>query len=164
MKIRSRLFEYGNEKESEWPPRYGENKGGSFYWDKETQEFKEGRPPDNIKRYGQACAVLTDTLNQPYYHEKAQKWVDSRSGLRHLDEATNCITTDKPIRNNYEAKRREHVAKRSKERRESYEKGLAAIKAGNSPVCAPDWKAKKQEAAEKMGVDLSVVPKTTERN
>lgn len=165
--IRSRVFEYGNEKESEWPAKEASGKGGSFYWDKETQTFKEGYPPSNIKRYGEAPAVLSDTLNEPYYHEKAQVWVDSRSALRHADEATNSITIDKPIRHNQEAKQKEYVAKRSKERMTAYQKGLAAMKAGNSPVNAPDWKAKKAMEAEtlgkNLGVDLTALPQTTER-
>lgn len=166
-KIKSRIHVYGDEKESEWPPRYGEAQGGSYYWDKEEKKFKEGYPPDDIQRFGEAPMVLTDTLNEPFYHEKAQKWVETRSALEQANIDTNCITVDRPIRHDQAKKDAEYRAKRSRERKISYQKGLNAIKTGNSPVCDPDWKAKKAKEADEigkqLGVDLTVLPKTTER-
>lgn len=168
MSIKSRIHTYGDEKESSWPPQYPEESSRGFvgYWDHETQTFKEGYPPDNIQRFGEAPAILTDEI-KPFYHEKAQKWCDTRSALRQADLDTNCTTVDRPIRHDQALREKEYRAKRSRDRKISYLKGLNDIKTGNSPVCAPDWAAKKAVEADKLsaklGVDLRALPTTTER-
>lgn len=110
-KIQSRIHQYGNEKESKWPPQYGTGEHGVFYWDSDTKEFKEGRPPLKIKRYGQAPFVITDTI-EPYYHPGVCKTTSSRKELQEFDRATGTITTDKMIPANpsrfKENKRRRH--------------------------------------------------------
>jgi hypothetical protein len=93
-KIQTRPFQFGNEKEAEWPSMYGTRESGRFYWDSETQTFKPGNPPLRIKKYAEAPYIITDEMT-PYYHPKAEMMIDSKSRLRRVDEAMGTITTDK---------------------------------------------------------------------
>ena len=124
-KIRSRITERGNPKESAWPPEpeVGETRFTFGYWDKEQQKFVEGSPPV-VEKYDTSAAIRTDDLGAPFYHEKAQKWVSTRSELNKVNAETNCITIDRPIRHDQESLR---IAKRreaSKIRKESYKRLL----------------------------------------
>jgi len=131
-KIRTRTFVYGDENEAEWPPMYGSGKGGRYYRDKETGEFKEGNPPPRERKYGEAPIFISDTI-KPYYHPAAEKWTDSRSELNNLDKATGCITTDK-IQPADPSRQKEAKAKRDKDRKEALLKSVAQIDAGCAPM------------------------------
>lgn len=131
-KITSRSFEYGNEKESEWPPKFPSCKGGVWYRDKETGEFKEGYPPPTNNKFGDAPYIIGDTIDQ-YYHPGAGVWTDSKSGLRSLDRATGCITTDKmiPADPSWQKQQREE---RIKDGHNALHKAVAQIDAGTAPL------------------------------
>ena len=91
-KIQSKVFNYGNEKEASWlPPFPDKNNSGCFYWDKETQTFREGRPPNPNPQLGVAPMVITDSM-QPTYHEGAGRLVESRQEWDRLDKETGCLT------------------------------------------------------------------------
>lgn len=60
-KIKSRVFEYGNEKESEWPSKYGTREAGRFWWNHETQTF-DTQPPPKPQKLGESAAVIPDEI------------------------------------------------------------------------------------------------------
>lgn len=91
-KIRTRLFNYGDEKESTWPPLFGTGGAGLYHY--RDGKLQEGPPPSNIKKFGEAPFVIQDTI-EPHYHHGACRWTDSRSEINQFDKATGCITTDK---------------------------------------------------------------------
>lgn len=132
QRIVSRTFNYGDEKESSWPPQFGTGGSGVYYWDKDARKFKEGFPPQNIKRYGEAPLVITDSI-EPFYHQGACAMVDSRSRLKDIDAACGTITTDKlqpadPSWAKAQQKRRHEDLK------ESLHKSIAQIDSGNAPL------------------------------
>ncbi len=131
-KIVTRPFQFGNEKESEWPPRFGTGGSGHFYWDEETRKFKEGYPPPKYPRYGQAPAVISDTM-EPYFHPRAQMLIESKSQLREVDKACGTFTSD----------RNEKCASDpwtecnkvlKKDREEALAKAIAQCDAGTAPL------------------------------
>lgn len=130
-KIQTKVFNYGNEKESEWPPRFGTRETGRFYWDKEKQKFCEGTPPRHPV-YDRAPNIITDTIDE-YYHPGACTFVDSKSRLRDMDKACGTITTDKKIPPNKQAKidRERELAK---DRHDALHKAVAQIDAGTAPM------------------------------
>jgi hypothetical protein len=67
MTIRSKIHEYGNENESEWPSKYGTGQSGHFYWDAEKKEFIEGYRPNPNPRYGTAPMVMFDEMPTTYH-------------------------------------------------------------------------------------------------
>lgn len=131
-KIQTRTFQYGNEKESEWPPKYGTGESGSFYWDPETRKFIKGHPPLKIKQYGQAPYIITDEM-QPYYHPKAQMVVDSKSRLRQIDEALGTITTDR-YQSPDPSWQKEQERIRRADAKEALHKSVAQVDAGCAPL------------------------------
>ena len=77
-KIQSKVHKYGNECESEWPPRFPEkDNSGAYYWDRDKQEFVEGYPPNPNNQFGEAPIVMFDTM-PPLYHEGACRTIESR--------------------------------------------------------------------------------------
>lgn len=131
-KIQTKSFRFGDEKESDWPPRYGTGEHGSFYWDSETRTFKKGVPPLRIKQYGAAPAIIFDSI-EPYYHPAACVMVDSKSKLEQIDKACGTITTDKKLPPDpSEAKQRK--ARRSADLRECLHKAVAQIDNGTAKL------------------------------
>lgn len=91
-KIQSKIHNYGNINESEWPPRFPKkNNAGRYYFDKETQTFKAGSPPDTRKIYGKAPTVKLDSMPKTYHHA-AGRDVESRKEWERLDKETGSIT------------------------------------------------------------------------
>lgn len=130
--IKSRPFQFGDENEAAWPPRYGTGGTGSYYWDQKKHKFVSGAPPAR-EVYDTAPFVISDSLKGAFYHHGACKWTDSRSELRAIDKATGCITTDKQIPADPSEQRR-----LKRERREDGTKALlksvAQIDAGTAPI------------------------------
>lgn len=132
-KIMTKVYRPGNEKESTWPPSMPQkNNAGVYYWDKAERKLKEGYPPPTERKFGDAPAVITDTID-PYYHPAAEAWTDSKSGLRHLDKATGCITTDKKLAPDSSEQRRLN-SHRKKDLHDALHKSVAQIDAGTAPL------------------------------
>ena len=92
MTIKSKIFNFGNEQEAEWPARGpSKRKRGLFHWDKETQTFKEGRRPNPNNNFGTAPMVVFDSM-PPQYHERAGRVVESRSEWERIDQETGSLT------------------------------------------------------------------------
>jgi hypothetical protein len=149
-KIQTKIFEYGDENESEWPPKYGTGKGGCWYYDKETRKMVEGRPPPTEKTYGQAPYVIGDTLKQAYYHPGAERWTESRSQLNALDNATGTITTDKKLPPD-PSNARERERLRRLDHKKSLREAVQMVDAGTAPLS--------EETKEKCRIHNEVVSK-----
>lgn len=130
--IRTKIFNYGDKCESEWPPMFGKGGSGTYYRDPKTGIFKKGYPPPKEVKYGQAPNIIQDTTTA-YYHPAAEKWTESKKEIEYLDNITGTITTDKKIPpnpyNQKEAKKRRH-----QDIRESTRKAVAQIDAGTAPL------------------------------
>jgi len=113
MTIKSKVHNYGHEHESDWPPMFPQDtSGGSFYWDKETQTFKEGYPPNPNNKFGVAPTVIFDSM-PPTYHEGACRTVESRAEWERLDKETGSLTfssTEEP---------KKHIAIKTKEEKKA---------------------------------------------
>lgn len=109
-----------------------------YWWDEATMKFVEHPPESKIRKFGKAPYVIQDTI-EGYYHPAAEKWVESRSQLKALDEAHNTITTDKKIAPDPSRQKAER-AKRRKDIQEATRKAVAAVDSGNAPL---DEKTKK---------------------
>lgn len=90
-KIRTRVFNHGDEKESSWPPLFGTGGAGVYHY--RDGKLNEG-PPPRPETYGQAPFVIQDTI-EPYRHPATGQWVESRAALNAIDKACGTITTDK---------------------------------------------------------------------
>lgn len=131
-KIQTRVFNFGDKHEADWPPLFGTQEKGVFYYDKESGKMLPGYPPNPHPKLAEAPTIIQDSID-PYYHPAAQKVIDSRSQLRDIDKACGTITTDKKLdpdsswRKEQERKRREdlHVAMR---------KSVAQIDSGTAPL------------------------------
>lgn len=92
-KIITRPFQFGDDKESDWPPMFGTGGSGVYH-------MKDGRLvagyPERVGKYGEAPYIICDTI-EPYYHPKAERWVESRKDLNDTDKALGTITTDKKL-------------------------------------------------------------------
>jgi hypothetical protein len=91
-KIQTRPFQYGNEKESDWPPEMPEGRGFSGYWDSDLGKFVEGRPPRKTKKYGEAPMYISDVMPETR-HPGSGEVVDSRSRWNRIDKANGWVTT-----------------------------------------------------------------------
>lgn len=129
-KIISRTIKQGNEKESSWPSQFGEGRRGVFHVKK--GEVKEGYPEPETEKLGKAPMYISDTC-KPFYHQGAMRWTDSKSKIKMYDQACGTITTDKYIAGNPDRKKQLH-AQRRKDIRESIQKAVGQIDAGNSPL------------------------------
>lgn len=47
--IKTKIFEFGHEKEGSWPPKYGTGEVGAWHVDRETNSMKEGYAPRRSK-------------------------------------------------------------------------------------------------------------------
>ena len=118
-KIRTRLFNYGDEKESSWPPLFGTGGAGLFHY--RDGELKEGPPPPKVEKYGQAPFVIQDTIDG-FKHSASGEWIESRSKLRDTDRACGTITTDKPL--DAAPYRREREEKQRRESKEDIHRAM----------------------------------------
>jgi hypothetical protein len=65
--IKSRTFNYGNEKEAEWPSQFGTLDKTPMYFDKEKGCMVEGYPPPR-QINDTAPMVLFDSMDEQYHH------------------------------------------------------------------------------------------------
>jgi hypothetical protein len=134
QKIQTRVFNYGNEKESSWPPMFG--KGGSgLYHRGEDGKFHEGLPPPKFQKFGEAPFVIQDTIDA-YRHPMTGEVIESRSKLLATDRACGTFTTDKKQDCSTIRKSREKQlnTERKKDIHEAMRKAVAAIDSGNAPL------------------------------
>lgn len=158
-KIQSKVFNYGNEKEASWPPRFPPKRNsGRFYWDNKAQEFKEGNPPNPNNNFGEAPQVIFDNM-KPQYHAGECREITSIKEWDSADKQHGLLT----FTNHEEARRK---AKRGienekietkKDRRKSVK---AALESWKSNPREQRQKLQKQgekqiETAKKIGLDLS---------
>lgn len=148
-KIRSRITERGHVHESAWPPEpeVGTSKGFSGYWDKNLNKFVEGFPQP-IEKFDIAPSVRTDDISEPYYHEKAQKWLTSRSAIKQADADTNSLTLEKRIHFDRASIEAENRKKASEIRKASYQKAIYALRDNNTPLANPEIRAKREAERE----------------
>lgn len=104
MKIQTKIFNYGHENESSWPPKYGTGEHGVFHISKESGTCERGYPKRNNLNFGSSAYVIQDTIDK-YYHPGGRIWVDSRKDLETVDKVTGCITSDKMIESDSQARR-----------------------------------------------------------
>lgn len=90
-KIVSKVFQYGDEKEAEWPSQYGTGEKGVFHIDKETGQATRGYPKSTNLRFGEAPHVIFDSMPKTY-HEAAGVMCESRQEWERLDKETNSLT------------------------------------------------------------------------
>jgi|694.fasta_scaffold02764_21 hypothetical protein len=134
QKIQTRVFQYGDPKESTWPPMFG--KGGSgLYHRGEDGKFHEGPPPPRFEKFGEAPYVIQDTI-APYRHPSTGEVIESRARLNATDRACGTFTTDKKqdctdIRKSRE---RQLAVERKKDIHEAMRKAVAAVDSGNAPL------------------------------
>lgn len=131
-KIVTRKFNYGDEKESSWPPQFGTGGSGVYHIDKDTGKLKEGHAPCTDVKYGQAPYVIGDNID-PYYHPAAQCYIDSKSNLERVDKAYGTITTDKKLPPN-DWSTRERARAVRKDQHDALHKAVAQIDAGTAQL------------------------------
>lgn len=152
-KIVTRTFQYGDEKESEWPPKFGtvsifgDEHGGLFHIDEETGETREGPPPYKYNYFGRSANVHQDSM-EPYFHPGINRYVDTRRGLQEADRASGMISSGTPLPAD-DSLVRERAAQRKRDREQAIEKAHYQVTHGYSPL-TEDQKAfcrKSDEAA-----------------
>lgn len=89
--IKSKIHNYGDEKESEWPSQFGTGEKGIFHFNKEKEEIEEGFTPNTNLCFGVAPMVIFDSMPATY-HEKACRVVESRKEWELLDRQYGCLT------------------------------------------------------------------------
>lgn len=152
MKIQTKPFCFGNDKESSWPPLYGSGDKTPMYWDKESNCLKAGHPPPR-KVFANAPYVITDTIEE-YYHPKACVYVDSKSKLRRIDDACGTITTDKKIEPD-PSWQNEQRRLRHEDGHKALHKAVAQIDAGTAPL-TEEMRAKCEQQNEIVSSALNI--------
>ena len=154
MSIRTKTFNYGNEHEAEWPPKYPQKPGGFVgYWDKESQSFKEGYPP-RPEKHGEAPIVIFDSMPRTY-HEGACREIESRKEWELADKQHGCIT----FGDKEQAKPRVDAANEAKRKKQELRQAsLTALKAYRENPKEISQRLQKEaeaqrEVAEKSGLD-----------
>lgn len=144
-KIRTRTFQYGNEKESEWPPIFGTAKGQGFqgYWDIETQSFKEGRPPNRNHKFGDAPMYISDEMPETR-HPKTGEMVSSRSKWNQIDKATGCFTTGSK-EDSGAIKKKKNIEAEDRDMLNRIDRAVAMIDDGTAPLSEKTRELCKQE-------------------
>lgn len=154
MTIKSKIFNHGDEHESDWPSRYPQSSRGFVgYWDRDSQSFKEGYPPNPNNIFGVAPIVIFDAMPSTY-HEGAGRSVESRSEWDRLDKETGSLTfssIDEPNR---------HIARRTKEeatalkadRRRASEEAIKMVRANPREI-----NQKLQKEAEKQAKEAKKI-------
>lgn len=158
MTIKTRTFNYGDEKESSWPPMFGtktEGESNHMYWDAESQSIKEGYPPNPNNNFGEAPTVIFDSM-PPTYHEKAGRIVESRKEWNRLDQETGALTFSsvKESRKYIEKGNKEQAKALKADRRRASEEALKMVRANPKEINQKLQKQaeKQQEVAKKSGL------------
>jgi len=153
MTIKSRIHEYGNEKESDWPPKYGTRKAGVGYWDKETNSYKEGYPPIREK-LGQAPSVIFDSMPGEY-HQGAGRVIDSRKEWERADKEAGTLTFGSKDQAEPKVDQAFKRQQESRERKKAIRKTLQAWEQSPKEMKQKITKRREiqREVAEKSGLD-----------
>jgi hypothetical protein len=154
-KIVTKTFQYGNEKESSWPSKYGEKAPGRYYWDKEKQAFAEGIPPNPNPVLDKAPYYISDDM-EPYYHPHVQRYISSKSQLKMIDKASGTITTDQllPADPSIEVKRQKEI---NEDRRAAIQRAIWAVDNNEAPLSEAvkeRCKEENQRLGSILGMDL----------
>lgn len=131
-KIQTRLFNFGDENEGTWPPRYPSGEKGLFHVDRDTGQVLPGPPPPRNIRFGEAPYIIQDSM-EPYRHPATGQVIDSKSALRQTDKACGTITTDKKLPPD-PTWHKEQERKRHEDIREAMRKSIAQIDGGTAPL------------------------------
>jgi len=156
LSIKSKIFNYGNEHEAEWPPQFPDkNHCGHFYWDKETNTFKEGWPPNPNNKFGTAPTAIFDSM-PAQYHERAGRVIESRKEWDRLDKQYGCLTfgsINEP-RTHIEKGNKEKQKEIKQDRHRASEEALKMVRA-NPKEINQKWNKeseKQLETAKKSGL------------
>lgn len=103
----------------------------TYYWDKETQKFIEGYPPDPNPKFGVAPMFFSDEMPR-MRHPKTGEVIDSRSRWRRVDKANGCITTSPTEKIN--RRPRKDYRQKSDEMMAAINKTIAQIDSGTAPM------------------------------
>lgn len=121
-----------------------------YYWDKETQTFKEGYPPDPNPKFGQAPIVTMGTIT-PMRHPGTGQIIDNVRDWDLADKMSGTYTTTKR-----EAVRRpDRSAEIRRDMDEAFEKAIADVDNGNAPL-TEEMKAKCKEQNEFLSKQLGI--------
>jgi len=155
MSIKSKVHTYGNEHESDWPPRFPENpKGMVGYIDKDTKEFVEGYPRENLS-WRPNDGIICDSMPKTY-HEAAGRFVESRQEWERLDKEHNTLTFGSVAepRRHVEKGTKQQALELKRDRRRASEEALKMVRA-NPRHINQKWQkeAEKQEKAAKQIAD-----------
>lgn len=152
--IRSKLFNFGHEKEGSWPPQFGNGKGG--FW----RVGEDGKLTDEPREFREVNApyVIQDSIDA-YRHPGSGQVITSRKALSDTDKACGTITTDKqqPADPTWANEQRKL---RMKDRKEAKKRALEEV---NAPGFALPEKLrhecaeKDQELSRKWGIDASKI-------
>lgn len=132
MKIQTRVFEYGNEKEADWPPMFGNRKSGVSHWDPIKKKMVEGYPPRKEPVFGKAPMVIQDSMDAER-HPMTGETVDSRARWRRIDRENGLVTTDRHEPAS-DAPIRKRDAEIRKDRSRALRKAVAAIDNNMAPI------------------------------
>lgn len=91
--IRSKVPNYGHEKEGTWPPREPQGEKG-FFWLDEEGNISDRPPERKYNLFGKAPYIVQDSIDG-FIHQASGEWIESRARLRETDKACGTITTDK---------------------------------------------------------------------
>ena len=127
--IRSRVFNYGNEKESEWPPRFGTGGSGRFHIDQSTGDLEEGNPPPKIEKFGIAPIAIMDSMDRQF-HEGVGREIESRKEWNMADKESGCVTfgSREEVKRNCEKGIQRERLEMKKDRRKSALTAMQAYK------------------------------------
>lgn len=158
MSIKSKIHNYGHEKESSWPPRFPreDNKGGHWYIDPD-KGLTEGYPPPDPNR-GKAPLVIFDSMPAEY-HQGAGRIVESRKEWDRLDKEHNTLT----FGSRKEIKRSTKQGKKQKEKEFKEDRNIA-VREGIQKVRAnpKEIREKLQKEGEKQRETAREIVKTYE--
>lgn len=130
-KIQTRVFNYGDPKESSWPPMFGTGGTGVYHISKHTGELEEGYPAPEIVPFGVAPMISMGTI-RPEVHPGTGEVVDT---VKKWDEVNNVLGyTTHAKHSPAKSKRAEWLKQSSVERKEAMRKSIAQLDAGNAPL------------------------------
>lgn len=159
-KIQTRPFQFGDENEGTWPPRYPSGEKGLFHVDRETGKVREGPPPPRIEKFAQAPYIISDSM-EPYRHPMTGQVLESKSALRETDKATGTITTDKPFKPD-PAIAKEKREKAKADKAQALRRSLGELRAGVSHLTEEkreQCRRADEALTQKLGWDVSKVLK-----
>ena len=95
-KIKSRIINRGDEKESSWPPVMPSEDKTPMYFDKEEGCMKPGYPPQTFVPFGQAPIYISDEMSATR-HPASGQVITSKKAWEETDKVCGTITSGRPI-------------------------------------------------------------------